>query len=66
MAEAIMESEYMVAEVANEAVSLQKFVIELGVFPRMRNHVHIFCDHMATIADTKEIYYNVTMSYENV
>jgi hypothetical protein len=66
VAKAIMESEYMVAEAANEAVSLQKFVIELGVFPRMRNHVHIFCDHMVTIADTKKIYYDVTMSYENM
>jgi hypothetical protein len=49
-----MESEYMVAaDVANEAVWLQKFVIELGVFRSMRYHVHMFCDHMAEIVDTE-------------
>jgi hypothetical protein len=43
------------ADLANEAVWLQKFIIELGVFPSMRDLMHIFCDHMADIVDTELI-----------
>jgi hypothetical protein len=41
--------------VANEAVWIQKFVIELGVFPGMRDPVHIYCDDTAAIAKAKEL-----------
>jgi hypothetical protein len=37
-----MESEYTAtADVANEAIWLQKFILELGVLPGMRDPVHI-------------------------
>jgi hypothetical protein len=51
-----MESEYIIAaDAANEAVWLQKFVIELGVFPRMHDPVHIYCDDTTTIAKANEL-----------
>jgi hypothetical protein len=42
-------------DVANEAVWLQKFVLELGVLPGMRDHVHIYCDNKAAITEVKEL-----------
>jgi hypothetical protein len=55
-AKSAMESEYIVvADAANEVVWLQKFVIELGVFLGMHDHVHICCDDIATIAKAKEL-----------
>ena len=42
IAQSTMESEYMAAaEASNEAVWLREFVIELGVFPSMRDPVNI-------------------------
>jgi hypothetical protein len=47
-----MESEYMaVSEAASEGVQLRKFVIELGVFLSMCDHVDILCDNTAAIAN---------------
>jgi hypothetical protein len=43
------------SEAANEGVRLRKFVIEVGVFPNMGDHVHILCDNTATIANTREL-----------
>jgi hypothetical protein len=55
-AKSTMESEYIAAaNAANEAVFLQKFIIELGVFPRMHDPIHIYCDDMAAIAKAKEL-----------
>jgi hypothetical protein len=51
-----MESEYIVAaDAANEAISLQKFVLELGVFPGVRDPKHIYCDNTAAITKTREL-----------
>jgi hypothetical protein len=51
-----MESEYIATtDVANEAVWLQKFVLGLGVLPRMRDPVHIYCDNKAAITEVKEL-----------
>jgi hypothetical protein len=51
-----MESEYIAnADVANEAVWLQKFILELGVLPGMRNHVHIHCGDKASITKDREL-----------
>jgi hypothetical protein len=51
-----MESEYIAtADVSNEAVWLQKFVLELGVLPGMRDHVHIHCNDKATITEIREL-----------
>jgi hypothetical protein len=56
VAQSTMESEYMAAsEAASEGVRLQKFVIELGVFPSMSDPVDILCDNTAAIANTKEL-----------
>jgi hypothetical protein len=56
VAQSTMESEYMAAaEAADEAVWLEKFVIELGVFRNMRDPIDIFCDNTAPIANTKEL-----------
>jgi hypothetical protein len=41
--------------VANEAVWLQKFVLELGVLPRMCDPVHIHCDNKAAITEIREL-----------
>jgi hypothetical protein len=49
-AKSTMESKYIsTVDVANEAVWLQKFVLELGVLPGMRNPVHIHCDDMTAL-----------------
>jgi hypothetical protein len=49
-----MEAEYMAAsDVANEAVWLKKFVIELGVFPSAPDPVEILCDNTGAIANAK-------------
>jgi hypothetical protein len=49
-AKSTMESKYIATvDVANEAVWLQKFVLELGVLPGMRDPVHIHCDDMTTL-----------------
>jgi hypothetical protein len=51
-----MESEYIAtADMANEAVWLQKFVLELGVLPGMHDHVHIHCNDKATIMEIREL-----------
>jgi hypothetical protein len=51
-----MELEYIATDdVANEAVWLQKFVLELGVLPRMCDHVHIHCDDKAPITKIREL-----------
>jgi hypothetical protein len=56
VAQSTMESEYMAAtDAASKGVWLRKFVIELGVFFGMGDHVDIFCDNMAAIANTKEL-----------
>jgi hypothetical protein len=45
-----MESEYIAtADVANEDVWLQKFVLKLGVLPEMRDPIHIHCDDKAAL-----------------
>ena len=55
VAQSTMESEYIAAsEAANEAVWLRKFVIELGVFPSMRDPVNLLCDNTGAIANAKE------------
>jgi hypothetical protein len=36
-------------------VLLQKFVLELGVLPRMRDPVHIHCDDKAAITEVKKL-----------
>jgi hypothetical protein len=55
-AKSIMESEYIAtANMENEAVWLQKFVLELGVLPGMRDPLHIHCDDKATITETREL-----------
>jgi hypothetical protein len=55
-AKSTMESEYMAtADVANEVVWLQKFILELGVLPGMRDHVHIHCDNTAAITEDREL-----------
>jgi hypothetical protein len=55
-AKSTMESEYIAtADVANEAVWLQKFVLELGVLPRTRDPVHIHCDNKAAITEIREL-----------
>jgi hypothetical protein len=55
-AKSAIESEYIiVADAANEAVWLQKFVIKLGMFSGMHDHVHIYCDDTAAIAKAKEL-----------
>jgi hypothetical protein len=55
-AKSTMESEYIVtADATNEAVWLQKFFLELGVLPGMRDPVHIYCDDMTTITETREL-----------
>jgi hypothetical protein len=55
-AKSSMESKYVVTvDAANEAVWLQKFVIELRVFPEMHDPVHIYCDDTAAIAKAKEL-----------
>jgi hypothetical protein len=51
-----MESEYIAtADAANEAIWLQKFIIELRVFPGMHDPVHIYCLDIAAIAKAKEL-----------
>jgi hypothetical protein len=51
-----MKSEYIAtADVANEAVWLQKFVLELGVLPGMCDPVHIHCDDTAAITEVREL-----------
>jgi hypothetical protein len=56
IAKSTMESEYIdAADAANETGWLQKFIIELGVFPRMHDPVHIYCDDTAAIAKVKEL-----------
>jgi hypothetical protein len=51
-----MESEYIAtADVANEAVWLQKFVLKLGVLPGMRDPVHIHCDDTTAITEIREL-----------
>jgi hypothetical protein len=51
-----MESEYIAtADMANEAVWLQKFILELGVLPGMHNPLHIHCDDKATIVEIREL-----------
>ena len=55
IAQSTMESEYMAAaEASNEAVWLREFVIELGVFPSMRDPVNILCDNTGAIANAKD------------
>jgi hypothetical protein len=55
-AKSTVESEYIAtAGVANEAVWVQKFVLELGVLPGMCDHVHIHCDNMAAITEISEL-----------
>ena len=50
-----MEFEYIATvDATNEVVWLRKFVIELGVFPSMRDPVNIFCDNTGAIANAKE------------
>jgi hypothetical protein len=41
--------------VADEAVWLQKFVLELGVLPGMCDPVHIHCDDTAAITKDREL-----------
>jgi hypothetical protein len=40
---------------ANKAVWLQKFVLELGVLPRMRDPIHIHCDDTTAIIEDREL-----------
>jgi len=41
-------------EASNEAVWLREFVIELSVFPSMRDPVNILCDNTGAIANAKD------------
>jgi hypothetical protein len=51
-----MKSEYIAtADVANEVVWLQKFILELGVLPGMCDPVHIHCDDTAAITEVREL-----------
>jgi hypothetical protein len=51
-----MESEYITTvDMANEVVWLQKFILKLGVLPRMRDLVHIYCDDKAAIIEIREL-----------
>jgi hypothetical protein len=55
-AKSTIESEYIATvDVANEAVWLQKFILELGVLPGMRDPMHIHCDDRAAITEIKEL-----------
>jgi hypothetical protein len=55
-AKSTIESEYIAtADVANEAVWLQKFILEFGVLPRMHDAVHIYCDDKAAIIEIREL-----------
>jgi hypothetical protein len=55
VAQSTRKSEYMVvADAANEGSWLRKFIIELGVFPSMRDPMTMFCDNIGSIANTKE------------
>ena len=55
VAQSTMESEYIAGpEAANEVVWLRKFIIELGVFPVMRDPINIYCDNTGAIANAKE------------
>ena len=42
------------AEAANEAVWLMEFVIELSVFPSMRDPVNTLCDNTGAIANAHD------------
>jgi hypothetical protein len=42
-------------DVANEAVWLQKFILELGVPPGMRDPIHIHCDDKTAITEIREL-----------
>jgi hypothetical protein len=51
-----MESEYIAtADVANEAIWIQKFILELGVLPGMHDPIHIHCDDKAAIIEDREL-----------
>jgi hypothetical protein len=55
-AKSTMELKYIAtADVANEAVWLQKFVLELGVLPGMSDPIHIHCDDTAAIMEIREL-----------
>jgi hypothetical protein len=55
-AKSTMESEYIATtDVSNETVWLQKFILELGVLPRMRDPVHIHCDDTTAITNIGEL-----------
>ena len=55
VAQSTMESEYIAAnDVANEAVWMRKFLMELGVFPCAQDPVNIYCDNTGAIANAKE------------
>jgi hypothetical protein len=54
IAKSTIESEYIDADAGNEAVWIQNFIIELGVFPGMHEPVHIYCDDTAAITKAKD------------
>jgi hypothetical protein len=54
-AQSMMESEYIAAsDAGNEDVWLRKFIIELGVFPSLRDPMILFCDNTGVIANKKD------------
>jgi hypothetical protein len=64
VAQSTMESEYMAASAAaSQGVQLRKFVIEVGVFPSMGDHVDILCDNTAAIPNTKELRAHSVVKY---
>jgi hypothetical protein len=55
VSQSTIESEYIAgSDAGNEAIWLRKFVIELGVFPSMHDHVVLLCDNTSAIANTKD------------
>ena len=50
-----MEAEYVVAsDVANEAVWLINFMLDLGVIPSMQWSITLYCNYSGAVANSKE------------
>ena len=51
----MIETEYIAAsDAANEAVCLKKFIIDLGVFRTILDHITLLCDNNGAITQAKE------------
>src|SRR5947207_1089657 len=55
VADSTMEAEYIAAsDAAKEAVSIKKFIFELGVVASASGPVDLYCDNSGAIAQAKE------------